>query len=167
MLTNCLTDIICSTFMTNELRNQRRFGLGTHGNMMTVVFRRHIDYTVEDGYRYIELVLYAPTDYVLVAARQTWRVLDVRGLDQDHDGEWVIPKDRGYISGKGPFMVCSYHDSCWRTEGVNRVITAIESKVLGMHAPRGERWYSIVPVTDDIIMLCNDVNGSKSWDKNF
>jgi len=58
------------------------------------------DFSKEEGYRYLELALYANYNYVSVYTRKSWDV-------KSH-------KEKNYKRGSEDWTLVMRHDSCWR-----------------------------------------------------
>ena len=100
MMTNLLSSLICNLFQdTFELMNSAP-DHGGHGKAMWMGFR------LPDQDRALTMALYAPLNYVGVFAALSPAFKDITEI-------------------KG-WRMASYHSSCWRTDGVEQIISAVQ-----------------------------------------
>lgn len=97
----------------------------------------------EEGYRYFDILIYAPQNYVTVWTRKRWNVISEEHLEYDEDSEdMVIKKGFDYVEGASPWTKIADHDSGWR-EGINDALK--DGGDLSTFSPVDHRgWYSIV-----------------------
>lgn len=85
--------------------------LGTPKKALLVEFRTPTNYDIEDGYRHIDLLIYADHNYAGVYVRERWNV-------------WSPVEDDAIVhenKGASEWQCLAYHDSGW-TEGVERLL---------------------------------------------
>ena len=123
-----------------------------HGNgeALKLRFKTNIDYDKENGYRFVEVVIYAPMNYVQVWVRNTWNVIPLEDLEDGDDGDTYVKKGKSYIEGASAWEKIADHDSCW-PDGVDRVLkgdfgelSTFDGVALG---PDGG-WYKIVDFSE-------------------
>jgi len=115
--------IICIEFEKNIGKNQlRREDKKQEG--MLIQFNLNTDWHVEEGYRWIDILIYAPYNYVAVIVREKWNLISPKWV-----GENGLRKGREYIEGKTDWKLASYHDSCWRTDGVHSTLWSNRDKI--------------------------------------
>lgn len=90
----------------------------------------------EEGHRELDLLVYGPTNYVGVYARECWSVISLDDLEPsgDEDGEMVISPGKDYTVGQEPWRRVAYHDSGWRTDGINDVLQEYAAKITGFRS---------------------------------
>lgn len=143
MLTSVISRLIQDEFEANIEKGSE---IG-----MAFTLDLHIDYDrEEDGYRYVDVLMFAPANYVKILARERWTVIPTGGDD--------------YVEGETPWFKVGDHDSCWRdsltqifqTYG-NDIITLRQSRLRDLETatdilPEGWRphgpWYSIYDQTE-------------------
>lgn len=127
---------------------------GTPQKALLVEFRTPADYDKEDGYRYIDLLIYAECNYAGVYVRDRWSVWQ---NTEDDDSLGSVQENKG----ASEWRCLGYHDSCW-TEGVERFLCdwkpadgeAPVGSVQGIFDRRLEglgglgRWYQIMEVDE-------------------
>jgi len=111
---------------------------------MKIRFNTHADYDKEEGYRFLDLVIYGPTNYVQVWVRTAWDVIPVEDLEYDEDREGRIKKGKSYQKGVSDWKCVGNHDSGWR-DSVRQVLRD-NSKILATFNSLNH-WFEIVPVT--------------------
>lgn len=128
-----LSSVIRETFLKevgkNQIRRQRRDGLTIpefkqgvgNGEALKLRFKTGTDYSKEEGYRWVEVVIYAPLNYVQVWVRTSWNVIPLEDLEDDGDGDTFVKKGKDYNEGESAWEKIADHDSCW-TDGVDRVL---------------------------------------------
>jgi len=153
-LQHILASVIQDTFHKEVGKNQ---GRRTHqdgltipkqlqgqgqGKALKVRFKTATDYDTEEGYRFVDLVIYAPMNYVQVWVKKSWDVIPTDDLEYE-DGESFIKKGKSYIKGSDPWTKIADHDSCW-TEGVDQVLKGEFGKVTTLDNIHSDHWYEIV-----------------------
>jgi hypothetical protein len=139
-----LTTIIDQTFMKEvgkfQAKNPTEMDRAMH-----VRFSVPIDTEKEEGYRYLDLAIYAPMNYVQVWTRDAWNVIPLDELAyEDDDGEaFVIAGSPGYREGASVWKLLADHDSCWR-DGVRSLLQQHRNKLSSFS---GAKWFTVVPVT--------------------
>lgn len=118
---NLVSDMIACTFLEKVDKHNEKKAL-------LISFRKRIDYTKEEGYRYLDLLIYAPHSYVKVLVRERWVVIPLTDLEES--GSKMTPKaDKDYVRGaSGWTKVCS-HDSGW-TEGIENTLKKYEQEIV-------------------------------------
>ncbi len=101
----------------------------------------------EEGYRHVEIAIYAAMNYVSVFTRERWDVISSDDMDYGLDGEGdpQIKPGRGYTKGEDAWTRVAHHDSAWR-EGLDRIFEKYGKK-LGGPSPRNvahDSWYEVV-----------------------
>jgi hypothetical protein len=136
---NIIADIICQTFRDEVGIFQSR---REHPEAMHIEFRLPLDHDKEDGYRYVDLVLFAHNNYVQVMKRDRWIVIshDDMWYDSAQD-ELFIKPGKDYTEGNTGYSVISDHDSGWR-DGVGRFLEEYKNKLNGLS---GVNWYRKIP----------------------
>ena len=141
-----LSDVICETF---EKHIGRRQLVKPEKQAMRIEFRTKIDHDTEEGYRYADMIIYAPMNYVQVWVRTRWCVIPVDDLecDSDHPDDVFVKKGKDYTEGASEWKLIGDHDSCWR-DSVLRFLTNDRNEIQGFSSIRG--WYSIInpPLTE-------------------
>ncbi len=107
-------------------------------------FSLKIDYSKENGYRYLELLIYAPMNYVGVFVRERWNVIALEDLTDEDDPEIKPGKD--YTSGGQEWKLVVSHDSGWRS-GIDNVIREYSAKITGFS---GSSFYEVIDVPSEI-----------------
>jgi hypothetical protein len=112
---------------------------------LKVVFSLTIDHEKEDGYRFLDLIIYGPMNYVGVYARERWNVIPLEDLEDEDDGG---PKPgKNYVEGAEKWKRIAYHDSCWRTDGVHRLLFENRLKITSFS---GSSFYEVIDVPAEI-----------------
>ena len=138
--------IICETFEKNVKRWQCR---EDKPKALEIRFRMCIDYVKEEGYRWLTMRIYGPMNYVAVFTREEWNVISQDELEYDEETtESNIKEDSiGYREGKSEWKRVVYHDSCWRSDGIHKVLWENREKIQGIDG--GEEWYRSVELTKE------------------
>ena len=143
MLEHLLSDVICITYLKERTLNP--------GKAMLIDFSSKINYDTEEGYRHRQLLLYAPRDgsYIQVWQRETWDVIALEDTEDsdDDDGEMVPKRGKGYTEGASEWKLMSYHDTCWRSDGVQRFVQEHSDKLM-VFSGLG-KWYEFVDPPPD------------------
>lgn len=98
----------------------------------------------EEGYRNLEVVLFAPQNYVQVWVRETWDVIPTEDLETDDEGDTFVKKGKDYQKGAAPWKQVANHDSCWR-DGVEGILKEYDRRLLTFTGPG---WFQLVPAKD-------------------
>lgn len=132
MLTTLLSNIICKTFETKVGRNQSRH---TVPQAMLVSFKAYgkdEDHLSERTvYRYVELLIYGPDNYVGVLCRE------------------IVVTDG--VREEMPWKKLSYHDSCWRSDGVDRFFWAHQHALCTVNDLFEKDWYTVIAPTKEMV----------------
>lgn len=135
---NMLCEVITDTFMkvcgkhqVNKEPSERK--------AFRVCFSLRLDYEKEEGYRYLEMVLWGPMNYVQVWVRESWDVIPIEDLEDEDDGG---PKPgKSYTKGAGPWELVGDHDSCW-PDGIKRTVAKNKERINGFSG--GGDWYKVI-----------------------
>ena len=84
----------------------------------------------EEGYRHLDLLIYASGNYVGVYHRERWDV-----IDSDDLTGWKI---------------CAYHDSAWRDDGVGTVLRGYRHQISTLQTGFGHDWFKLVRPPEDL-----------------
>lgn len=146
MYSNMLCDIITDTFNVQAGKGQQR-----ERRALLVKFRTDTNYSTEEGYRQLDLLLYAPGNYVGVFIRHRWNVIPGEALEDDEG----LKGGYKYIDGESDWVKIGYHDSCWR-DSVNSLLSKNEGKIAGFDNV-GSSWSEVVELDEkmasDLIAL--------------
>jgi len=112
MLESIISTIICDTY-EKQFRSNPDTSLA-----MKITFSLPIDYDKEEGSRAIELMLMYK-GYVGVFSREIFSVVPREGIDFEKD---CLKQGYEYKDGFTEWKLLSCHDSCWRSDGVDRFI---------------------------------------------
>lgn len=132
---NVLETIIVDTF-------ENRVGRMHNDRAMLVNFRLNIDYEKEEGYRYLDVLIYAPTNYVKVYTRERWTVIAVDDMETDEMGEFVPKEGKEYSEGESEWKRWSDHDSGWRSDGIGRILSQYHDRISMVDS--FPQWYRVV-----------------------
>lgn len=140
MMYSLLSDVICQTFMKAVGKWQTKNPVE---NAMKIAFKTGIDHDKEEGYRYLELVIYGPLNYVQVWTRTSWNVIPLEDLEYDAEqDDHYVKKGKDYQAGASEWKKIADHDSGWR-EGVRELLRENERNI---HVFSGLDWYETVAV---------------------
>lgn len=148
MYESMLARVICEEFEKNPGKDQAPIFGEKPGEpkALLIGFRRRIDHDKEDGYRYLDLLLFAPTNYVQVWTRSRANTISLEDMEED-DGE-MVPKDgKDYESTKTEWEMHSDHDSCWR-DAVGQVLWDNRESIAGFDSING--WAKVIPVPPEL-----------------
>jgi len=121
MLTWILSHIIENTFETEVGKDQYK---NEEKKCLDVIFSLYQEEKENVHYPKLVLRIFAEHNYVAVLTKETWK--DDEG--EGKDSEWKL---------------YSYHDSCWRTDGVDRVISDYQYKLNTIGEAFKKKWYEI------------------------
>lgn len=155
-LQHLLSSIIQDTFRKEVGKDQARQthrdgqtipehlqGMG-QGKALKVRFKTDINYDTEEGYRFVDLVIYAPLNYVQVWVKRSWDVIPSDDLEFDEaTQDTFVKKGKDYDKGSDPWERIANHDSCWG-DGVDRVLRGEFGKLNTLDNIFSDHWYEIV-----------------------
>ena len=138
-----LSDILCETFLKFPGKRQRDSDnpLG-----MLVTFRTPTHHEVEEGYRFLDLFIYAPLNYVQVWTRHRSDIILLSDMEEE-DGEMVPKRGKRYKNTEEPWMLIADHDSVWR-DMVRGFLQKEEKNINGFSGP--SPWHHSVPPFEGI-----------------
>lgn len=143
--THILVSIIRDTFMRDvgkhQLMNERNPS-GEKPKALRIRFKTSIDHDKEQGYRFLDAVIYAPMNYVQVWVRKSWNVIPIEDLEYDDEGDACIKPGKDYIEGSGPWEMIADHDSGW-TDAIRDIFNGKYGNILTFSSLG--HWYEIVP----------------------
>lgn len=142
MLQHILSTIICDTFERQVGRWQQK---NKARKALKIRFRLNIDYDIEDGYRWLDLIIYGPHNYVYVFTSESWNIYHLEDVESHTDDGPVFKSGKGYEVGKNGLTLHSFHDSCWR-DAVHRVISEYSDRIAGINGIGP--WYESFEVTE-------------------
>lgn len=150
MRTSVLSQIIQREFDSKFSRGRTWGNPDVSVDAMIVEFNLDVNYKeYEDGYRYLSLAIVPLTNYVLVAyrvhgtlaAKIDWETFQVpEGQDPDD-------VDLDYTEFDEGWKFVTYHDSCWRSDGVDNILFKFRDQIVGVSGFTD--WYRRVVVSDD------------------
>lgn len=171
---SALVDIICSEFEKKVGRNQDPvFGKkeGTDFYAMDLTFRLYpYNEQGEEGYRHLHIRIYGPMNYIAVLVKEDWTVIHESYKREDADDG--LKPDKDYVEGNTGWLLASYHDSCWRSDGVESVVYAFERLVRLGGIESFDYWYKKTALTkeerdeiQEIIRMRDNRDWSRHWTK--
>jgi hypothetical protein len=98
----------------------------------------------ESGYRHMHMRIYGPMNYVAVLVREAWNVINEGDIDYDKD---CLKPGKDYLKGSTGWMLASYHDSCWLTDGVHQILHAYGNRISSIYS--FDHWYKKVSLTEE------------------
>ncbi len=142
-----ITKVIVQTFEEKVGKHQVH---AKDGKLKAIrfTFSLRIDHSTESGYRYLDLLIYAPMNYVGVYARERWNVISLEDLTDEDDPE--VNPGKSYVEGGTEWKRYAYHDSGWRLDGVDRVLREYAAKITGFSGPS---FYEVLEVPTEIEAL--------------
>ena len=144
-----LDSVICSEFEKSVGRWQCKEENAPPTGML-VTFRLSVDYDIEEGYRHLDMLIFAPYNYVGVFARERWNVIKNDHMEyNEEDDESYIKEGYDYVEGSSPWLLEGYHDSCWR-DAVDRVIHGNEARIQGLGGSFGD-WYQKLEIDKELM----------------
>lgn len=138
-------NIICNEFEKRIGRNQASWD---KLEAMLLSFRIDTNYKIEEGYRHLDLMIYAPHNYVGVFVKEKWDVIPKEDLECGDDFDPVVKKGKDYHKGQTRWLMEGYHDSCWR-DAVNRVLWDNRDRINMLDG--FSYWYKTVDVTEELL----------------
>lgn len=141
-----LTKVIVQTFeeKVGKWQSKNR----TH-KALKLTFSLSLDYNKEEGYRQLEVVIYGPMNYVGVYIRETWTVIALEDLEDDGEGDTFVKPGKDYNEGHSEWTTLAYHDSGWRTDGIDEIFRKYEKRITGFNGPS---FYEVIDVPLEIAL---------------
>jgi len=109
-----------------------------------LTFDTEVKYDKEEGYRYLDVIIYGPMNYVQVWMRRRWDVIPVEDMDYNEDGGTPLP-GKDYQKGASEWVLLGDHDSGWR-EGVRKVLS--EKDITTLRTFNGGDWWKLIPAKE-------------------
>ena len=126
MLQSILADIICTEFQ-KEFKDKAE-----KEHAMLLTFSLSHDYSKYEGYRNLDVILFSNgINYVKVVARERTTFAEI--IDD--------AKMSDYVDTIGDWEMYAYHDSCWRSDGVGRIINKYQDDMLVISNHFSNTWY--------------------------
>lgn len=133
-LTSLLVSAIDQTFMEKV----GKFQPNKYGKM-TITLPTSLN---EEGYRDLEIVIYAPMNYVQVWTRETANVISHEDMEYNEaDDEMYVKKGKDYTKSATPWEKVSDHDSAWRS-GLENIFSRRSGYLLCFSGPNN--WLHVV-----------------------
>lgn len=140
-----LVSVIRQEFLRNPGKYQRQKNAPRAFKM---TFTLTVDCDVEDGYRQLELILYAPGNYVQVWRRETWSVVSEKDLEWDENTlESRLRPGASYQDGASPWEKIGDHDSCY-PDSIERCLQEYGQRILCFDS--GD-WYEVVEPPEGLV----------------
>lgn len=127
-----VANIICKEFEKNFERGSSG---GKPVKAMDVGFGLNANHEVEEGYRHLFIRILATSNYVTVMMKESWNVL--------RHGETE------YEQGNTGWILASHHDSCWREDGVGKIIRLYGEAINTLSGPLFDDWYYVTELKPD------------------
>jgi hypothetical protein len=170
---SALVEIICKEFEKNVGRNQEpAFKKKDNADFFAMDLKFNLNPYYEkgeEGYRHLHIRIYGPMNYVAVLVKEDWTV--IHESYQDPKAEDGLLPGKDYVEGNTGWMLASYHDSCWRTDGIHSILNAYEHRLSGIDSDFSNNWYVKKTLTEDerkeiedLIHLRNNQDWSKHWE---
>jgi hypothetical protein len=139
-MANLISPSILRALIVSEFKKLRDAAPPRTTPSMVLTFSTSVNDEVEDGYRYADLVIRAPTNYVQVWGRARWNVIPAEDLEDDGDGsgDCHVKPGKDYTQGATEWKMLADHDSGW-TDGIDRFLREHEILTLQIHP----HWYRI------------------------
>jgi hypothetical protein len=152
---NIVENIICNEFEKNvgrwQSKNEKKIA-------MIVTFNLSIDGDIEDGYRFLDMVIYEDCNYVAVIVKERWDIIPKCDLEYEDDECFIKENSNGYRKGDTGWKLVSYHDSCWRSDGVHRILWINREKIINIDQ-LFNGWYQKIEINKEILSVLNNENG--------
>ena len=163
---NIVSNIICTTF-DNEIKrwqtkNEKQFA-------MQVSFSLSLDYDKEEGYRHLDIgyrhldiLIYGPMNYVGVLVRERWTIIPVDEI-ADEDS---LKEGCKYRESDTGWLLASYHDSCWTSDGVQSTIFKNRHRINCL-STRFNEWYKKIEMTPELLERFNKITSNDRVRDNY
>jgi hypothetical protein len=116
-------------------------------------FRLQTNHEVEEGYRYLDVLIYGASNYVQVYCREQSNVISLDDMEEsdpeDQTGEMVPKEGKGYVKTTKPWEKVADHDSCWR-EGIEKILKTYKPRITALDSPLSTMpWWDLVLPQDE------------------
>ena len=138
MLTYILSSIICDTYMSV-------FGKFAKDAML---LRFSLSATKEEEFPHVELLIWGEMNYVGVWIR-------------------VVGGGKTEVDGGPDWYPISYHDSCWKYDGVERFIQLASDKLNTIFSLGSSDWYYTITITDSLREKLNKTRKARYNDRDL
>lgn len=138
---NIVSNIIAQEFEKNVGRWQSK-KITPHA--MKITFHLNNNWDLEEGYRHLQILIYGPMNYVGVFVKEDWNIIPV---DEIEDEDSLKP-GCDYRRGSTPWKLMSYHDSCWRSDGLNSILSLHKDRINCLDSIG--HWYTLEEVTEEL-----------------
>lgn len=137
-----LASVLCETYEREGGKWQSR---KPEPKAFRFTFATRIDHAKEEGYRYLDVSLFAAGNYVQVCVRKRWNVIPLDDLIYGEDGECSgVKPGKDYVKGASSWTEVANHDSCWR-EGIERILRDHEDEIILLRTnPVEDKFWSLV-----------------------
>ena len=121
-----------------------------------------INHDKESGYRWREILIFGPMNYIGVWMRDCWNVIPLEDLQWDEEQQDdVIKPGRNYKAGNSEWQCLSYHDSCWG-DAINRLFSNTSGEIQSLRIPLGhEGWYERLTLDAEKIRHLLDIEAER------
>ena len=136
MIQDILSSIICREYEKNfKMQNWNR---GSElVKAMEITINLNLDYEKEEGYRELKILIFNEYNYVSVFAKLLWNVVKSGRVEVEREDEL-----KPGIEGSTPFVHFSAHDTCWCSDGIERIIHLFRNRLNCLEG-FGSDWYKV------------------------
>lgn len=158
---NIVEHIITSEFEKSIGKDQLRKDVKVG---MQLTFPLSLDYDKEDGYRNLDILIFAPMNYVAVLVRERWDVISLSDLEycEEDQENHIKANSKGYVHSETEWLCAVYHDSCWR-DGLHRVLELNKDRIITIDSLI--EWYKKIELSDKEIEKMSKV--WRNYDEKF
>jgi hypothetical protein len=161
-MNSVVTSLICSII-------EDKLERGTPGSILKFTFELGMDYErfYECSYHNMELIVWRPGNYTMVAVRKILNAIELNDMDWERENKMFLKKPNAeYTVGKTEWKLFSYHDSTWRTDGIERVVSHLSTKEKNVHLATND--YQLIEV-DAVTQekLINISKGGEEYRRNI
>lgn len=147
MLDNIIDQILCSTI--RDFRDGKRAFSDINPGFkpeLTLNFEFHlkVNYEKEEGYRYLDVVIWAPTNYIAVFSKERWCVISPDDIDSEND---CLMPGKDYTQGETDLECHTYHSSCWASDGIHRILFERRNALSGICT--SDSFYKVEKISEE------------------
>ena len=114
---------------------------------MIVALTLSTDYEKEEGYRNLHIFLYGECNYIKVLKRETWDVAPIK--QEMYNGHNLPGGEIGeYEKGASDWELLVDHDSCWKSDGLHRVLWEYRERIVTFSSNFGFEPYSGISLAE-------------------